>query len=245
METKRLKSFQILAMLFVFATFAGCSSAPKPIPVETKNTDKDKYIDRVEAIVSDSASALTAVVPALPQGTAKGLVESQVTRLSGISKPSVQKVDEYTKIIKQNDTKGVEKDKKEAAKVDKETDELWAIVQMQDIQIEAEGIRADAEFKQKVLWKYSTAGLGLFIAGLLVVAFTPFKKSGALVMGGGSLAMASLWIFDSQWFTYIAGGSVGIVVLCLLFVLIKSLTSRTPRESYPRTQESADQHSPR
>jgi len=245
METKRLKSFQSLAMLFVFATLLGCSSAPKPIAVETKNEDKDKYIDRVEAIVSDSASALTAVVPSLDKGNVRGLVEAQVTRLSGVSKPSVQKVEEYTKIIKQNDSKAVQKDKDEASKVEKETDELWAVVQMRDIELEAAEIRADAEFKQKVLWKFSTVGLAVFVAGLLVVAFTPFKKSGAIVMGGGSLAMASLWIFDSQWFTYIAGGSVGIVVLCLLFVLIKNLTSRTPRESYPQKQESADPHSHR
>jgi hypothetical protein len=61
-------------------------------------------------------------------------------------------------------------------------------------------------------------------------------------MGGGVVAMASLWIFDSQWFTWIAGGSVGIVCLSLLALLIKKLTSKTPLESHPQTQESADQH---
>lgn len=235
----------ILPALFLL----GCSTAPKPIPtppapVETKNQEKDKYIDKVESIVSDSASALTAVVPNLAQGNVRGLVEAQVTRLSGISKPTVPKVEEYKKAIAQTDSKAIEKDKKEAAKVEAETDALYTLVELKDIELSEANARADAEFKQKVLWKFSTAGLGLFVVGLLVIAFTPFKKSGAIVMGGGSLAMASLWIFDSQWFTYIAGGSVGIVALCLLVVLIKNLTSRTPQESYPRTQESADPHKP-
>lgn len=249
MSDIRTKSLQSLAIFFVFVTLCGCSSTPKPIPtppapVETKNQEKDKYIARVEDIVSDSASALTAVVPNLDKGNVRGLVEAQVTRLSGISKPTVPKVEEYKKAIAQPDSKAIEKDKKEAAKVEAETDALYTLVELKDIELSEANARADAEFKQKVLWKFSTAGLGLFVVGLLVTAFTPFKKSGAIVMLGGSVAMGSLWIFDSQWFTYIAGGSVGIVVLCLLIVLIKNLTSRTPQESYPRTQESADQHSP-
>ena len=240
-------SLQSLAILFAFVTLCGCSSTPNPqapIPVETKNQEKDKYITRVEDIVSDSASALTAVVPSLDKGNVRGLVEAQVTRLSGVSKPSVAKVEEYTRIIKQNDSKAVEKDKKEASKVEDETTALYAMVEQKDYELAEAHSRADAEFKQKILWQFSTAGLGLFVTGLLVVAFTPFKKSGAIVMGGGSLAMASLWIFDSQWFTYIAGGSIGIVAVSLLAVLIKNLTSKTPLESYPQKQESADPHSP-
>jgi hypothetical protein len=238
-------SLQSLAILFVFVTFCGCSTAPKPlppVPVETKNKEKDQYITRVEDIVSDSASALTAVVPNLDKGNVRGLVEAQVTRLSGVSKPSVAKVEEYTRIIKQNDSKAVQQDKKEASKVEAETDALYAMVEQKDYELAEAHTRADAEFKQKVLWKFSTAGLGLFIAGLMAVAFTPFKKNGAIVMGGGVVAMASLWIFDSQWFTWIAGGSVGIVCLSLLALLIKKLTSKTPLESHPQTQETADQH---
>ncbi len=232
--------FLVLALLL-----CGCSTAPKPLPpapVETQNKEKDQYIAKVESVVSDSASALTAVVPVLDKGTVREVIEAQVTRLSGVSKPSVAKVEEFTRIIKQNDSKAVQKDKKEASKVEAETDALWLMVEEKDYELMEANTRADAEFKQKVLWQFSTAGLGLFVTGLLVVAFTPFKKNGAIVMGGGALAMASLWIFDSQWFTWIAGGSVGIVCLSLLAVLIKKLTSRTPLESHPQTQESADQH---
>ncbi|CAB4186651.1 hypothetical protein UFOVP1151_34 [uncultured Caudovirales phage] len=231
--------YTLLALLL-----CGCSTVtpPSPIPVETQNKEKDNYITKVESIVSDSASALTAVVPVLDKGTVREVVEAQVIRLSGVSKPSVAKVEEFTRIIKQNDTKAVQKDKDEASKVDAETTALYAMVEQKDFEIQEAHARADGEFKQKVLWQFSTAGLGLFVAGVLVVAFTPFKTKGITLMGGGALAMASLWIFDSQWFTWIAGGSVGIVCLSLLVVMIKKLTSKTPLELHPQKQESVDLH---
>ena len=224
--------YTLLALLL-----CGCSTAPTSIthlPIEPQNKEKDTYIQKVESVVSDSASALTAVVPNLAQGNVRGLVEAQVTRLSGVSKPSVTKVEEYTRILKENDSKAIQNDKDNASKVDAETTALYAMVEQKDFELSEAHARADGEFKQKILWQFSTAGLGLFVVGVLVTAFTPFKKSGAIVMGGGSLAMASLWIFDSQWFTYIAGGSIGIVVLCLLFVLIKGLTSRTRQAQDPQ-----------
>ena len=225
-----------MRFIFLALFLIGCSTAPAPTPlpptpVETKNQEKDKYITRVEDIVSDSASALTAVVPSLDKGNVRGLVEAQVTRLSGVSKPSVAKVEEYTRIIKQNDSKAVEKDKKEASKVEDETTALYAMVEQKDYELAEAHSRADAEFKQKILWQFSTAGLGLFVVGVLVTAFTPFKKSGAIVMGGGSLAMASLWIFDSQWFTWIIGTSLTIVATGLLVVFLKVLKNRYANKS--------------
>ena len=227
-------------------SLCGCSTiTPQAlIPIETPNKEKDTYISKVESVVSDSASALTAVVPNLDKGNVRGLVEAQVTRLSGVSKPSVAKVEEYTRILKENDSKAIQKDKDNASKVDAETTALYAMVEQKDFEIQEAHARADGEFKQKVLWQFSTAGLGLFVAGVLVVAFTPFKTKGITLMGGGALAMASLWIFDSQWFTWIAGGSVGMVCLSLLVVLIKKLTSKTPLESHPQKQESVDLHLP-
>ena len=204
----------------------GCVSTPSlppitPAPVETQNKEKDKYIDKVESIVSDSASALTAVVPNLAQGNVRGLVEAQVTRLSGLSKPSVAKVEEYTRILNQNDSKAIQKDKEEASKVDAETTALYQMVEQKDFEIQEAHARADAEFKQKVLWQFSTAGLGLFVAGLLAMAFTPFKKSAGIVMAGGMLAMASAWIFDSTWFIWIVGGAIAVSTICILWAVWK------------------------
>ena len=80
-------SLQSLTILFVFVTLVGCSTQPQPpahLPIETPNKEKDNYIIKVESVVSDSASALTAVVPNLDKGNVRGLVEAQVTRLSGV-----------------------------------------------------------------------------------------------------------------------------------------------------------------
>lgn len=221
MSDIRTKSLQSLAIIFVFVTFCGCTSTPKPpapIPVETKNQEKDKYIEKVEAIVSDSASALTAVVPSLDKGNVRGLVEAQVTRLSGVSKPSVAKVEEYTRILKQNDSKAVQRDKDEASKVEAETDALYTLVELKDIELSEANARADAEFKQKVLWKVSTIGAFLFVTGVLVTAFTPRKASGVIVSLAGGLAIGSAWIFDSPWFSWIIGAGVGIAVLDILII---------------------------
>lgn len=202
----------------------GCISKPQPppaAPAKVENKEKDKYIEKVEAIVSDSASALTAVVPVLDKGTVREVVEAQVTRLSGVAKPSVAKTQEFQKIIATNDKKAAEKDKKEASKVDAETDALWLMVEEKDYELMEANAKADAEFKQKVLWRFSTAGLGLFTIGLLALAFSPFKKSAGTVMAGGMLAMSSAWIFDSTWFTWIVGVSIAMSVIGIAVSIYK------------------------
>ena len=211
--------YTLLALLL-----CGCSTiTPQaPIPVETQNKEKDNYITKVESIVSDSASALTAVVPVLDKGTVREVVEAQVIRLSGVSKPSVAKVEEFTRIIKQNDTKAVQKDKDEASKVDAETTALYAMVEQKDFEIQEAHARADGEFKHRILWQFSTAGLAIFVAGLLAMAFTPFKKSAGIVMAGGMLAMASAWIFDSTWFTWIVGVTIGVSVIGIAISIYKA-----------------------
>lgn len=212
----------------------GCSSSPKPLPpapVETKNPKKDEYITRVEDIVSDSASALTAVVPNLDKGNVRGLVEAQVTRLSGVAKPSVAKVEEYTRIIKQNDSKAVEQDKKDASKVDAETTALYQMVEQKDYELAEAHTRADAEFKQKILWQYSTYGSIAFFIGLVAMALTPFKKSAGIVMAGGMLAMASAWIFDSTWFTWIVGVSIGVSVIGIAIAIYKTRKPESKAEA--------------
>ena len=95
------------------------------------------------------------------------------------------------------------------------------MVEQKDFEIQEAHARADAEFKQKVLWQYSTAGLGLFVAGVMAMAFTPFKKSAGIVMAGGMLAMASAWVFESTWFIWIVGGAIGITTLSILYTMLK------------------------
>jgi lipopolysaccharide export LptBFGC system permease protein LptF len=143
----------------------------------------------------------------------------------------VAKVEEYTRIIKQNDTKAVEKDKKEASKVEDETMALYTLVELKDIELSEANARAEAEFKQKVLWKFSTAGLGLFVSGLLALAFSPFKKSAGIVMAGGMLAMASAWIFDSAWFTWVVAVSVGVSVIGIAIAIYKDKSNKASEQA--------------
>ncbi len=212
-----------MRIIAITLLLVGCSTRqPEPTPQpKIENKEKDKYIEKVEAVVSDSASALTAVVPVLDKGTVREVVEAQVTRLSGVAKPDVKKVQEFTRIIAQNDTKAVEKDKKEASKVEEETNALYDLVMQKDFEIIEANAKADAEFKQKVLWQYSTYGLGLFVAGVLAMAFTPFKKSAGITMAGGMLAMASSWIFDSTWFMWIVGGAIAVTTLSILYAILR------------------------
>ena len=220
METKWLKSFQSLAMLFAFVSLTGCQSIqPQPPPaISFTNEEKDKYISKVESIVSDSASALTAVVGSLPKGDVRELVQGQVIRLGGVSKPSTIKVEEYSRMLIQSDSKAIQKDKDEASKVDAETDALYAMVEQKDLELAEANSRADAEFKQKVLWQVSTAGIIIFTIGVGFLAFSPRKASGVILMLSGAGAIGSAWVFESPWFPWIAGAGVGFLVLDLLVI---------------------------
>jgi len=216
-----MKSFQTIAILFVFGMLVGCQTANPTTPpqvISYTNEEKDKYITKVEEIVSDSASALVAISGSLPKGDVRELTEAQVTRLSGLSKPSVAKVEYYSSILKQNDSKAIQKDKEEASKVDAETTELYAMVEQKDLELAEANSRADAEFKQKVLWQVSTAGLVIFAVGVGFLAFSPRKASGVILMLSGAGAIGSAWVFESPWFPWIAGAGVGFLVLDLLVI---------------------------
>ena len=216
-----MKSFQSIAILFVFGMLVGCQTPEPQTPpqvISYTNEEKDKYITKVEEIVSDSASALVAISGSLPQGDVRQLTEAQVTRLSGLSKPSVAKVEYYSGILKQGDSKAIQKDKEEASKVDAETTELYAMVEQKDLELAEANSRADAEFKQKVLWQVSTAGLVIFAVGVGFLAFSPRKASGVILMLSGAGAIGSAWVFESPWFPWVAGFGVGFLVLDLLII---------------------------
>jgi len=192
-----------MRILIIFTAFLlGCNTPEAETIIVSNNEQKDSYIAKVEEVVSDSVSALVAVVPSVTDGVPRQIVQGQIERLSGISKPSVDKVKQFEKIIKDNDTKAVQKDKVEAAKVDAETTKLWAEVERKDKQIsEANARREQAEQtlreerKTKVLLQASLACLGLFLFGVLVVAFSPIvhlKKAGVIIVIIAVAAEASL-----------------------------------------------------
>lgn len=181
----------------------GCSvftKSPETPVILSNNGQKDAYIEKVETVVSESASALTAVVPTIPVGIPREIVEGQVTRLSGIAKPSVEKVKEFERVIREKDQKAVKEDKDKAAKVDAETDKLWAVVEEQNQKIALEqALREKAqeearlERKTKVAYQASSASLGLLVFGILVTAFSPWKKAGAIVIALSIVSFGALW----------------------------------------------------
>jgi lipopolysaccharide export LptBFGC system permease protein LptF len=224
----------------------GCSLFDKdetPV-IPQKNEHKDEYINKVHGVVSDSASALTAVAPVVQEGVPRDLVNNQVQRLSGIAKPSVEKVREYERAIKENDKKAVSKDKTEADKVAQEAASLIGLIVQKDAELDAANEELELlekerqrEIKDKQLWQYSTAGLAMFVSAVLMIAFTPFKKNGFVVLLGGVAAMSTAWLFDSTWFPWVAGGSVAVclvgvlvAVVPVVYVRIKQYLHKSPSE---------------
>ena len=197
--------FIILAILL-----CGCSVFTKSpeIPVVVSNNEqKDKYIDKVEEIVSESASALTAVAPSVPVGVSREIVKGQVERLSGISKPTDARIKEYERIIREKDIKAAEEDKKRAAKVDEETNKLWAEVEKKDKMLtEAIALKEETEHrlkeerKTKLILQASLACLGLLVFGVLVMAFAPMiflKRAGAIIIASAVILEGILLWYTS------------------------------------------------
>ena len=227
----------VLSLLFI----TGCSTKPpEPVIPKPSNDEKSTYIRRIEEVVSDSASALVATTPSLPEGLPRKLIENQTERLSGISKPSINKVKEYERIIRENDSKAAKNDQKNAEKVEQESKELRERVEqaesqlaLQELMTAAADEEAQRELKNKQLWQYSTIGVGMFFLGVLGMAFTPFKKNSAVLAVGGMLAMSSAWLFDSEWFSLIAGATMAFIATSVI-VLVASYVYNAVKSRYAK-----------
>lgn len=80
-----------------------------------------------------------------------------------------------------------------------------------------------AEAKDKTLWMYSAGSFALFAIGLGIIAFSPLRRlSGLVFVAGGAVGMASVWVFEADWFPWVAGGTVGLLLLSgLAFAWVK------------------------
>lgn len=220
------KSICIIGFLIVLS---GCASRPEPVVVVKENKDKDLYIDKLEAIVSDAGAGITAVLEVTPRPSIiYSTLEAENVRLGGIKPPTVAKLAEKRLIIKNNDTKAVAKDKVEAEKVDKETSILYSRVEALDSELAeanlAKELAVEAEnraVKSKHLYMITCMGIAMFAVGVFVVAFTTKKLSGGIVCIFGALATSVSWIFDSHWFSWIAGFGIGFIVLDVVFIVLK------------------------
>jgi hypothetical protein len=222
-----------MRILLASVLLVGCSTTEQPKPVILTNKDKDNYIEKVEQIVSDANSALSAVAPTLDDGIRRQIIEGQITRLSGIREPSVERVESYRRMVTTNDTKAVKEDQEKALKVESETNKLWAIVEEQESAIAiAEALAENSEkerqreMKDKILWMVSCIGMAIVTAGLLAVAFTPFKSRGLILVAGGALATSFAWIVDTNWFAWMMGLGIGFAIADGLYILVRYTINR-------------------
>lgn len=220
------KSICIAGFLIVLS---GCASRPEPVVVVKENKDKDLYIDKLEAIVSDAGAGITAVLEVTPRPSIiYSTLEAENVRLGGIKPPTVAKLAEKRLIIKNNDTKAVAKDKVEAEKVDKETSILYSRVEALDSELAeanlAKELAIEAEnraVKSKHLYMITCMGIAMFAVGVFVIAFTTKKVSGGIVCVFGALATSAAWVFDSKWFGWIAGVGFGLIVGHIVLLVSK------------------------
>jgi hypothetical protein len=78
------------------------------------------------------------------------------------------------------------------------------------------------DIKNDTLWMYSTGSFALLCLGLAFIAFLKNKFAGAVFIAGGAVGMAAVWVFESEWFPWIAGGTVSLIVLnALAFAWVK------------------------
>ena len=88
--------------------------------------------------------------------------------------------------------------------------------------VQAVEIQRVAEIKNDTLWMYSTGSFALACIGLALIAFLRNKFAGAIFIIGGLIGMATVWVFESTWFPWVAGGTVGFLVLnALAFAWVK------------------------
>lgn len=87
---------------------------------------------------------------------------------------------------------------------------------------EAVEIQRVIDIKNDTLWMYSTGSFALVCLGLGILAFLRNKFAAAVFIAGGSVGMASTWVFESEWFPWIAGITVTLIVLnTLAFLWVK------------------------
>ena len=90
-----------------------------------------------------------------------------------------------------------------------------------DEYIEQLEAQSDQEIKADTLQVYTYVGVGLFTAGVAMLAFTPKVKSALVIMLGGGLAMGSPFIFNSEWFAWIFGTALALALLDGLWILYR------------------------
>lgn len=99
---------------------------------------------------------------------------------------------------------------------------------------EAVEVQRVIDIKNDTLWMYSTGSFALVCLGLAMIAFSTRKFAGAVFIAGGAVGMATVWVFESEWFPWVAGGTVGLILLnALAFAWVKIYKTHISPSSSP------------
>lgn len=232
-----------LFCLFLTLFLAGCASEPVATTVVKENPEVFKYVDKIEGIVSDAASALTAISEVTDKKSVSWiLLDAQITRLSGIKPPSVPKVIEYRTTIAKNDSVSASKDKDLAVKVDDETSLAWAAVEAVNAELsEAKLAKANADsiaqraIKDNAISKVTSLGLGMIVLGVIAIAFTTKKLSGMVFCIAGVICVSSAWILDSPIWQYVVISLGVFLILDVAYVVYKATKQTDESTSKKKT----------
>jgi hypothetical protein len=211
---------------FVCLALIGCSTKPLPPVVKVvDNPEKDKYITRIENEASEASAALKVAKDGTSMPHAK-LVELTITRLDGI-KPSTQKqVDAFKSAL--TSSKELKKAEDRANKVEEETNELWTMVDMVQLENlslkeENEAIRKDKAFSE-LRAQCFTLGSWFAIASVLLLIGSSVlglsKKNGLTLMATSAFFFACPFIIqdvvESLWFKIGVGVLIGLGAVIFL-----------------------------
>jgi hypothetical protein len=172
---------------FVCLALIGCSTTPPPPVVKVvDNPEKDKYISRIEYEASEASAALKVAKDGVTPPHSK-LVDLTIVRLDGIKPPTPKQVEAFKATL--GSTKELKKAEDKASKVEDDTNELWTmvdLVQLENLSLkeENEAIRKEqayGELRAKCFTLGSWFAIG---GGLLLVGASMFglPKMGGIVM---------------------------------------------------------------
>jgi len=124
---------RLVLCILVLAQY-GCATVEEVKPVTkvdvVENTDKDLYIDWLEAEIGEAAGAIKVVSQTLPEGNPKAVLTLTYNRLSGIKEPTVTEIEKYQKALK--DAKTLEVESARAKETQEESNRLYAKVEATD-----------------------------------------------------------------------------------------------------------------
>ena len=114
--------------------------------------------------------------------------------------------------------------------------------QQLDFALQMAEAQKNLAIKEHIIGQYSLFGMALFATGLAVLAFSPWHRTGGFVfIAGGAVSMASLWLFDSGWFPWIAGATAVTAIGLMIYNSI-SHSSTCPAEC---SEQKADESLPK